>query len=201
MKRLLLIFFSSVAVVILCTLPALAGSLALITTLPATNIGYTTATLNARAPILSPGVNRNGNNIIFVDGFFEKVYFKYGTSPGNLTNQTPPSDVTGSMVMANITGLRPGTTYYAEAVLIHHNYRSRHKQSPRSGGIFNNTLFPGLAVQRYAWGWCGAGCHPCHHLVSRWQYYQLHHFNSRWWSIRFNLLLWAQQHRQAKSPI
>ncbi len=118
MKRLLLIFFSSVAVVILCTLPVLA-LISQITTLPATNIGYTTATLNARAAIPIPGINHNGNNIIFVDGFYEGVYFKYGTSPGNLTNQTPPSDVTGGMVMAKVTGLRTGTTYYAEAVLTH----------------------------------------------------------------------------------
>ena len=107
MKRLLLLLVMFLVTVQLLILPAAAnGTNITVTTLPATNIGVSTATLNAT---ITNTVQRT------ID-----VYFDYGTAPGQYTGKTPTVTYTGVnsiTAQANLTGLIVCQNYYARAVI------------------------------------------------------------------------------------
>jgi len=91
----------------------------LIITMPATAIAATSATLNG-------SVNPAGLTTTYV--------FEYGTSPSLATFVSTPSTSAGNgsapvAVLANITGLTPGTTYYFELVA--------NNGAPLPGGILS----------------------------------------------------------------
>jgi hypothetical protein len=126
MKRLssvLLLFF---VVAQLFLLPALVSGEAspvrplcpTVTTLPATNVATTTATLNGNVTGFS---GFNGATIVpVINGPATPcvVYFQYGTSPGVYTMTTPGKPAPGfGAFHADITGLAACTTFYARAVL------------------------------------------------------------------------------------
>ncbi|MGA9048793.1 MAG: hypothetical protein WB588_07365, partial [Dehalococcoidia bacterium] len=131
MKRILVLLLLSLAAVQL-TIPIDAaygfGAGFTVTTLPATNIGFNQATLNATSIVadfrtgdISPSNTITVGDIPGYAGIFTtlKGYFLYGTSPGTFTNQTPMIDLAGSTTFkSDITGLLPGTTYYAQAVIV-----------------------------------------------------------------------------------
>ncbi|MHB8084220.1 MAG: CARDB domain-containing protein [Dehalococcoidia bacterium] len=123
MKKFALVLFSLVCAFLLCVLPVAAGFFLspTITTLAPTDIGFNTATLNATVIFQQPISTQPLSNIITVidTSVAGKVYFSYGMSPGNFTFQTPPQDLTnGALISANISDLAPGTTYYAQAVVV-----------------------------------------------------------------------------------
>ncbi|MGA9049469.1 MAG: hypothetical protein WB588_10800 [Dehalococcoidia bacterium] len=130
MKRILALLLLSLAAVQL-TIPigAAYGTTRVFTvnTLPATNIGFNQATLNATAVAnFSTGDISPSNPITVsnISGYAAgstayEGYFLYGTSPGTFTNQTPMIDLAGSTTFkSDITGLLPGATYYAQAMIV-----------------------------------------------------------------------------------
>ena len=100
-----------------------------ITTMPATNVGDSSATLNAN---VSQYRVSGQNNLIFVSNTSEElgplapaqtaacvVYFQYGFRPGDYNHTTISFNVSGSIESFStiLTGLDPCTKYYARAVL------------------------------------------------------------------------------------
>jgi hypothetical protein len=116
-KRFLLCLVLSLMAVQLCASPAMATPTGTVTTLPATDIGTISATLNASAMNLSSGSNDNGNLVLV--NFVNTGYFQYGTTSGVYTSSTPPFGISPSSPAAfsyTVTTLNPCTTYFARAV-------------------------------------------------------------------------------------
>jgi hypothetical protein len=104
-----------------------AGTCPTVTTMPATNVGDNSATLNANIESYVGGQN----NLIFVSNTSEELgplavetgschlYFQYGTQPGVYTHTTAPLVVNSSthLFSTAVTTLDPCTKYYARAVL------------------------------------------------------------------------------------
>ena len=131
MKKLALIIFCAIAVLLLGVLPAMAFPLfsPTVVTLDATNITFNSATLSGTVAVPQPISNQYHSHIITINnssGYLSplevapsKVYFSYGMSPGNFTFQTPQQDLaSATLYSANITDLVPGTTYYAQIVVV-----------------------------------------------------------------------------------
>ncbi|MGA2159504.1 MAG: hypothetical protein ABSG90_09800, partial [Dehalococcoidia bacterium] len=130
MKRMLVLLLLSLAAVQLI-IPIEAaygdGPLVSVNTLPATNIGFNQATLNATTIVTNFGRGdispSNTITISDISGYASvftlKGYFLYGTTAGVFTNQTPMIDLAGSTTFkSDITGLLPGATYYAQAMIV-----------------------------------------------------------------------------------
>ena len=119
MKRFLLCLALSLLAIQLWASAALADGVPVVTTLPATNIGLSSAQLNASATDLvsryggddcvMPVLNGNGTG-----------YFQYGTASGVYTSNTPAVNLpAGDPFTFNytVTTLTPCTKYYVRAVV------------------------------------------------------------------------------------
>jgi hypothetical protein len=128
-KRLLPLLVLSL-VILSSFLPAAivsAGTCPTVTTMPATNVGDNSATLNANIESYVSGQN----NLIFVSNTSEELgplassagscnlYFQYGTQPGVYTHTTAPlvGNSSTNLFSTAVTTLDPCTKYYARAVL------------------------------------------------------------------------------------
>ncbi|MGA2160550.1 MAG: hypothetical protein ABSG90_15210, partial [Dehalococcoidia bacterium] len=132
MKRILVLLLLSLAAVqLIIPIDAAYGTPTTefaVTTLPATNIGFNQATLNAATTVanFSTGDIPRSNTITVSDisGYADHImaykgYFLYGTTAGVFTDQTPMIDLAGSTTFkSDITGLLPGATYYAQAMIV-----------------------------------------------------------------------------------
>jgi hypothetical protein len=123
MKRSYALLVLSLVVLQLFLLPVVANAFfsgSLITTLPATDVAQTTATLNAAVAPRMTGTS-NSSGVIYVNDPTPTChgYFKYGTTSGMYTDQTPSVTLSfqAGGFHANLTGLKPCTTYYAQAFL------------------------------------------------------------------------------------
>ncbi|MBN1376191.1 MAG: hypothetical protein JXA01_08560, partial [Dehalococcoidia bacterium] len=118
MKRLLFCVVLSLLAIQLCLAPVMAGSPPpTVTTLPATNVTPNSATLNGS---ISGLVSQSAGGIVPAVMVSPMGFFRYGTSRGSYTSQTAPVSCGGpfaSQFSATVTGLIPGITYYAVAVL------------------------------------------------------------------------------------
>ena len=128
MKRFLVIFVLSLAIVQLCLLPIAVTAFEgpSVVTLPASNITDSTATLNGTVDLPSAMlIVPNGvfpASLRYALGHGITVSFQYGTVPGTYTGETQPQPIAISLdtpetfpFQATVSGLSPCTTYYARA--------------------------------------------------------------------------------------
>jgi hypothetical protein len=98
-----------------------------VVTLPATNVTTFSATLNGNATFPIPSGHAHGITPASDTSGWDYApvvttplaYFRYGTSPSSLTSSTPPMNIpfnqATNVFTADIVGLLPCTTYYAQA--------------------------------------------------------------------------------------
>ncbi len=125
MKRISAASLLFLLVVQLCLFPAVAeGAMCpSVSTLPATNIGSTTATLNgsvdfhlASLPTTQNGIILTSSQYALIDGIQVYVSFKYGTKANVYDHETPTVLASGpGNFQVIIQNLPPCTTHYARA--------------------------------------------------------------------------------------
>jgi len=123
MKRFLAIAFISLVIVQLCLLPMAVQAYVIncpsVSTLAATDITGSTATLNGTASIPSLCSILKPDGVVLASlqyatpGTYAHVSFEYGTAPGVYSSSTPPFAMPQSgAFQATISGLTPCTVYY-----------------------------------------------------------------------------------------
>jgi hypothetical protein len=105
-----------------------------ITTLPATNIGVSSATLNGSPECTVD--NMAGRKVFAACGDWG-YYFVWGNAPGSFPNQTPIQLTSGTNFSALISGLSPFTTYYYKAAI------TCIAQNANSHAVFAGTAYYG----------------------------------------------------------
>jgi hypothetical protein len=124
-KKIIPLLGLSVLIIQLFVMPAVAhadGFSASVTTLPATDVGVTSARLNGsiNAIMIGAGADQNLRNVLDDGSTTYAAYFTYGTAPGVYTNTTPSTtySATNTNFASDVIGLMPCTQYYARAIVL-----------------------------------------------------------------------------------